>query len=193
MAISHKCITGQTVLYGRREFHGLKISRQVPKELKWDLWLGTAQQTDYIDNLVPFNWRGWWRFGTGALGDMACHIIGPAFKLLDLGYPTEVTCSASTVYSGIFKEADYPESIPVSSKLRYKFKLKDGRDLKLYWMDGGICPDRPDELDPDVNMNEALAMFRKKMILKEALCLSEQKEKFPVAGAEVIHGCCHFH
>src|SRR5258706_2311945 len=129
----------------------------VPKELKWDLWLGTAQYTDYIDNLVPFNWRGWWRFGTGALGRKACHIIGPAFKLLELGYPTEVTCSATTVYSGIFKEANYAESIPPSSILRYKFKLNDGRDLKLYWMDGGIVPDRPDELDPDVNMNEVLA------------------------------------
>ena len=129
----------------------------VPKELKWDLWLGTAQYVDYIENLVPFNWRGWWRFGTGALGDMACHIIGPSFKLLQLGYPYEVTCSATTVYSGIFKEADYPESIPPSSKLRYKFKLKDGRDLKLYWMDGGLVPDRPDGLDADVNENEALA------------------------------------
>lgn len=129
----------------------------VPKELNWDLWLGTAEYIDYIDNLVPFNWRGWWRFGTGALGDMGCHIIGPAFKLFNLGYPTEVTCSAVTVYAGIFKEAFFPESIPPASKLRYTFKLKDGRDLKLYWMDGGIIPDRPDELDPDVNENTALA------------------------------------
>ena len=129
----------------------------VPRELNWDLWLGTAEYIDYIDNLVPFNWRGWWRFGTGALGDMGCHIIGPAFKLFNLGYPTEVTCSAVTVYSGIFKEAFFPESIPPASKLRYTFKLKDGRDLKLYWMDGGIIPDRPDELDPDVNENTALA------------------------------------
>lgn len=129
----------------------------VPKELDWDLWLGTAEHTDYIDNLVPFNWRGWWRFGTGALGDMACHIIGPAFKLFDLGYPTEVTCNASTVYSGIFREAAYPESGPVSSRLRYTFRLKDGRDLQLYWMDGGFIPDRPEELDPDINANEAMA------------------------------------
>jgi len=132
-------------------------SPAIPPQLNWDLWLGTAQETNYIDNLVPFNWRGWWRFGTGALGDMACHIIGPAFKLLELGYPTEVTCNASTVYSGIFQEADYPESIPVSSKLRYKFTLKNGKELKLYWMDGGMIPERPDELDPDVNENEALA------------------------------------
>ena len=92
----------------------------VPKELNWDLWLGTAQETDYIENLVPFNWRGWWRFGTGALGDMGCHIIGPPFKLLELGYPTEVSCSASTVYKGIFDEALYPESGPVSSSIKFK-------------------------------------------------------------------------
>ncbi len=53
-------------------------------------------ETNYIDNMVPFNWRGWWRFGTGALGDMGCHIMGPPFKLLKLGYPTEVSGSAST-------------------------------------------------------------------------------------------------
>jgi len=128
----------------------------VPKELKWDLWLGTAESTDYIDNLVPFNWRGWWRFGTGALGDMGCHIMGPPFKLLDLGYPTEVSGSASTVYNGIFSEADFPLSGPVSSSIRFKFKLKNGKDLDLYWMDGGITPERPKELDPDSNMNEVL-------------------------------------
>ncbi len=128
----------------------------VPKELKWDLWLGTAQDTNYIENMVPFNWRGWWRFGTGALGDMGCHIIGPPFKLLDLGYPTEVTCSASTVYNGIFKEAQYPESGPVASSIRFKYHQKNGRDLNLYWMDGGITPERPLELDSDGNMNDIL-------------------------------------
>ena len=128
----------------------------VPKELKWDLWLGTAESTDYIDNLVPFNWRGWWRFGTGALGDMGCHIMGPPFKLLELGYPTEVSGSASTVYDGIFSEADFPQSGPVSSSIRFKFKQKNGKDLDLYWMDGGITPERPKELEPDVNMNSIL-------------------------------------
>jgi hypothetical protein len=133
-----------------------KTGPAVPKELNWDLWLGTAQQTNYIDNLVPFNWRGWWQFGTGALGDMGCHIMGPPFKLLELGYPTEVSGSASTVYQGIFKEGIYPESGPVSSSIKFKFKLKNGNDLDLYWMDGGITPERLTELDPDVNQNEAL-------------------------------------
>ncbi|HUB61952.1 MAG TPA: Gfo/Idh/MocA family oxidoreductase [Puia sp.] len=129
----------------------------VPKELNWDLWLGTAKETYYIDNLVPFNWRGWWEFGTGALGDMGCHIIGPPFKLLQIGYPTEITCSASTVYNGIFKEGIYPESGPVSSWIRFLFKDKSGRDIELHWMDGGIVPERPKEIDPSVDMNEALA------------------------------------
>lgn len=133
-----------------------KQNPPVPRELKWDLWLGTAPQTAYIDNLVPFNWRGWWEFGTGALGDMGCHIMGPPFKLLGLGYPTEVSGSASTVYKGIFDEAIYPESGPVSSFIKYHFKQKNGRDLDLYWMDGGIIPERLPELNADANMNEAL-------------------------------------
>jgi predicted dehydrogenase len=128
----------------------------VPSGLKWDLWLGTAEETNYIDNLVPFNWRGWWRFGTGALGDMGCHIIGPPFKLLNLGYPTEVSCNASTVYTGIFKEGIFPDSGPVSSSVRFKYEMKNGKSLDLYWMDGGITPERPYEIEPDVNMNDVM-------------------------------------
>lgn len=133
----------------------------VPKELKWDLWLGTAQKTEYIENLVPFNWRGWWQFGTGALGDMGCHIMGPPFKLLQLGYPTEVSGSASTVYDGIFSEAQYPESGPVSSSIKFKYTLKNGKNLDLYWMDGGITPERPVELEGDGNMNDILGDYMK--------------------------------
>ena len=128
----------------------------VPKELHWDLWLGTARNTHYIDNLVPFNWRGWWEYGTVALGDMGCHIIGPAFKLLKLGYPTEISGSASTVYQGIFKEGIYPQSGPVSSSLKFIFEQTGGKKINLYWMDGGITPERLEELDPDVNANDAL-------------------------------------
>lgn len=132
---------------------------RIPKELKWDLWLGTAKQTNYIENLVPFNWRGWWEFGTGALGDMGCHIMGPPFKLLNLGYPFEVSGSASTIYNGIFSEAIYPESGPISSSIKFKYKLKNGKILDLYWMDGGITPERPDELEEDGNMNDILGDF----------------------------------
>jgi predicted dehydrogenase len=128
----------------------------IPNGLHWDLFLGTAQEINYIENLTPFNWRGWWRFGTGALGDMGCHIMGPPFKLLGLGYPTEISGSCSTVYSGIFTEGIYPDSGPVSSSLKFRFKQKNGKDLELFWMDGGITPERLNELDPDLNLNRAL-------------------------------------
>lgn len=124
----------------------------IPPELNWDLWLGTAQLHDYIDNLVPFNWRGWWDFGTGALGDMGCHIIGPVFKVLKLGYPTEVTCSCSTIYEGIFSQAYRPDSGPVSSSVHFKYKDPHGHDIQLNWMDGGIQPERPKELKPNEMM-----------------------------------------
>ncbi len=129
---------------------------EIPKELKWDLWLGTANETNYIENLVPFNWRGWWRFGTGALGDMGCHIMGPPFKLLNLGYPIEISGSASTVYDGIFSEANFPESGPVSCSLKFKYTLQNGKRLDMYWMDGGITPERPVELESGMNMNEVM-------------------------------------
>ncbi len=127
----------------------------VPKELDWDLWLGTAQYKDYMDNLVPFNWRGWWDYGTGALGDMACHIMQPAFAVLDLGYPVAAECSVSSRYIANWQQAYYPESGPVSSHIILTFKQKNNKpDLKLHWMDGGIQPERPAELLPNETMGD---------------------------------------
>lgn len=123
---------------------------EVPKELDWDLWLGTAPYKDYVEKLVPFNWRGWWDYGTGALGDMACHIIEPAFRTLGLGYPSEVECSVGSVYVDEFRRGYFPESCPPSSHITLKFPGKDGKpDIKFHWMDGGIQPERPEELGPN--------------------------------------------
>lgn len=122
----------------------------VPSGLNWNLWQGTAQATEYIDKLVPFNWRGWWPYGTGALGDMGCHIIGPVFKIVEgLKYPDEVTSSVSTVYDDMWTEAYYPKSCPVSSSTHFRFTLDNGKEFKLHWMDGGIQPQRPPELEPN--------------------------------------------
>src|SRR5687767_6249213 len=63
---------------------------EVPKELDWDLWIGPAKMIDYNPAYLPFNWRGWWAFGTGALGDMACHIMDPVFRILPIDYPSDV-------------------------------------------------------------------------------------------------------
>jgi predicted dehydrogenase len=132
-----------------------KTSGTIPAELDYDLWLGTAPKRDYVDNLIPFNWRGWWDYGTGALGDMACHIVGPVFKVLDLGFPFEVNCSTSTFYTGNFNQAYFPDSPPAASSIHFKYKGKKGNVIKLNWMDGGIQPERPDELLPNEVMGGA--------------------------------------
>jgi predicted dehydrogenase len=126
---------------------------EVPKELDWDLWLGTAPKKDYIEKLVPFNWRGWWDYGTGALGDMACHIIEPPFRVLGLGYPTEVEASVGSVYVDEFKRGYFPESCPPSSHIIMTF-IKNGKPIKFHWMDGGILPERPEELGPNEMMGD---------------------------------------
>lgn len=123
----------------------------VPAELDWNLWLGTAPYKDYVGNLVPFNWRGWWDYGTGALGDMGCHIVEPAFRVLDLGYINSVQASVGSVYVGEFQRGYFPDSCPPSSHVTMKFpKTKKTKgEVEVHWMDGGIQPTRPDELGPN--------------------------------------------
>lgn len=120
----------------------------IPATLKWDLWLGTAPQKEYVDKLVPFNWRGWWDYGTGALGDMGCHLIEPAFRVLGLEYVQEVQASVGSVYVDEFKRGYFPESCPPSSHVTMVFpKTKKTKGpVTLHWMDGGIQPERPEEL-----------------------------------------------
>ena len=126
---------------------------EIPKELNWDLWLGPAKFEEYHKEFLPFNWRGYWAYGTGALGDMGCHLIDPAFKTVGLGYPSEVECSEGAIFEKMWNAAYYPESCPISSSIKLRFPMKNGKpDVKLYWMDGGIRPERPDELGPDERM-----------------------------------------
>ncbi len=126
----------------------------VPKELDWDLWLGTAPYKEYVDKIVPFNWRGWWDYGTGALGDMACHLVEPPFRVLNLNYPLDVTASVGSVYVDEFQRGYFPESCPPSSYVIFTFPGKGKQNLKLHWMDGGIQPPRPDELGPNEIMGD---------------------------------------
>jgi len=123
---------------------------EVPKELDWKLWLGPNEFEEYHKEYVPFNWRGYWSFGTGALGDMACHIIDPAFKTVGLSYPNEVECSVVNLYEVMWKPSYHPDSCPAASSLKLNFPGENGKpDVKLYWMDGGIIPERPEELGAD--------------------------------------------
>jgi len=127
------------------------VKAEVPQGLDWDLWLGTAPYTDYIEKLVPFNWRGWWDYGTGALGDMGCHLVEVPFRALELGSPKDVQCSVGSVYVDEFKRGYFPESCPPSSHvtLTYPKSKKTKGEVTLHWMDGGIQPTRPEELGPD--------------------------------------------
>ncbi|GAB2461192.1 dehydrogenase [Hymenobacter qilianensis] len=120
----------------------------VPTELDWDLWLGTAPYRDYVDKLVPFNWRGWWEYGTGALGDMGCHLMEAPFRVLNLEYAHAVQASVGSVYVDEFKRGYFPESCPPSSHVTLTFPKtnKTKQDITMHWMDGGIQPTRPDEL-----------------------------------------------
>ncbi|MGQ7857490.1 Gfo/Idh/MocA family protein [Pedobacter sp. WC2501] len=122
---------------------------EIPKELDWNLWLGTAPEKDFVDKLVPFNWRGWWDYGTGALGDMGCHLIEAPFSVLNLKYAKEVEASVGSVYVDEFKRGYFPESCPPSSHVTLKFPKtnKTKGDVTLHWMDGGIQPERPEELE----------------------------------------------
>src|SRR5690606_40527338 len=70
-----------------------------PKDLNWDLWLGPAELKPYTPNMHPFSWRGWWDYGTGALGDVGCHLIDIPFRTLGLKYPTDAECSIGVLYA----------------------------------------------------------------------------------------------
>jgi predicted dehydrogenase len=102
---------------------------EAPPTLDWNLWLGTAPERPYHSCYLPFNWRGWYDFGTGALGDMACHTANMAFMACKLGYPISVEAEVSE-----YNEETYP----VWSIIKYEFPARgDLPPLKWTWYDGG--------------------------------------------------------
>lgn len=115
----------------------------VPPTLDWDLFIGPAPWRPYHPSYTPWNWRAWWDFGTGALGDMACHIMDPAFWALKLGSPTSIQASSTQVNT---------ESAPYSEIVHYEFPDRGSvgkiklPPVKLTWYDGGLLPPRPEEL-----------------------------------------------
>ena len=118
-------------------------SDPVPENLDWDLWLGPAPFRPYKKNAYhPFAWRGVQDFGTGALGDMACHTVNMPFRALKLGYPTEVEAEST----GMNKE-----SWPLSSKIRFQFPEREGLPpLSFFWYDGK--PDAKETFRPHADL-----------------------------------------
>ena len=108
---------------------------EVSSTLDWDLWLGPAPERPYNPAYVPFAWRGWWDFGTGALGDMGCHYFDPVVRALKLGPPSSVEATSTRV-----NEETYPQG----SLVTYQFPARGSMPaVTLTWYDGGLRPSRP--------------------------------------------------
>jgi predicted dehydrogenase len=144
-----------------------KDTPPVPQGMDWDLWCGPSPSRPYNPAYHPFKWRGWWDFGTGAMGDMACHLLDPVFRALKLGAPTSVQAASSRVNT---------ETYPVASMVTHHHPARgaevqannphtrglSGRDaggiempeLKLVWYDGGLRPPRPEGLPEDETMGD---------------------------------------
>ncbi|MBN2447506.1 MAG: Gfo/Idh/MocA family oxidoreductase [Phycisphaerae bacterium] len=118
----------------------------VPATLDWDVWLGPAKPRDYHDKTYhPFSWRGWWDFGAGALGDMACHTMDGVFWALDPGHPSSVEPVATTPMVG--------DSFPKASAIKWEFPRNGKRRaFTAYWYDGGLRPKFPKDLEIGRNM-----------------------------------------
>jgi predicted dehydrogenase len=122
-----------------------------PDTLDWDLWLGPAPKRPYHPAYVPFKWRGWWDFGTGALGDIGCHSIDPIWRALKLKAPLSVHAACTLVNN---------ETYPVASRVTYQFGARgDMPPVKLHWYDGGMRPPRPDELEDGQSFGDNGTMF----------------------------------
>jgi len=117
----------------------------VPDHIDWDLFIGPAAMRPYHRAYHPWDWRGWWDFGTGALGDMACHVLDVVFSAMKLGHPVSVEASSSAFNT---------ESAPMASTIQYDFpaRPREGKlnmpAVSVYWYDGGMLPRRPESL-PD--------------------------------------------
>jgi len=122
-------------------------SDPIPKELDWDLWLGPAPKRPYLSTYVPKMWRGWWDFGTGALGDMGCHIIDHPVWALQLGHPTSVESRVPFVGS-LFKDNKINrDSFPHAAITYFEFPARGKQPaVRMTWYDGGLMPQKPAEM-----------------------------------------------
>jgi hypothetical protein len=126
------------------------IVDKIPDTLNWDLFTGPAEMRPYNNIYHPWNWRGWWAYGTGALGDMACHILHPVFKSLKLSYPTKAQGSSTLLLK---------DCAPNAQHVRLTFPARDNMpkvampEVEVHWYDGGMKPDMPAGWPAGKNMN----------------------------------------
>jgi predicted dehydrogenase len=141
----------------------------VPEGLDWNLFIGPSPMRPYHPTYHPFSWRAWYDFGSGALGDMACHVMDAAYTALKLGYPTSVM--AYLAYQVVAvpaegggtdnKRLEYKDSYPPASVIHYTFPARGKKypEVRLHWYDGGLLPERPADLEPDRHLPESGTIF----------------------------------
>ena len=128
-----------------------ELAEKVPSTMNWDAFIGPAPFRPYNSAYTPWNFRGWWDFGTGALGDMACHILHPVFKGLKLGYPTKVQGSSSLLLT---------DCAPTAQMVKLVFPARDNMpkvampEVEVYWYDGGLTPIRPQGMPAGKSLND---------------------------------------
>ncbi len=111
----------------------------VPSTLDYNLWLGPAPFKPYHPICSHFNWRGWWDYGTGAIGDMGAHILDHAYWALKLKYPTSVHAT-STPWT--------EDSYPLAELITWEFPARENMPpVTLHWYDGGLKPPRPPQIE----------------------------------------------
>lgn len=116
----------------------LERGQAVPATMDWEQWLGGAPRRPYSDIIHPQKWRVWWDYGCGALGDMACHVMDPAFWALKLGDASSFSVEV------IEAEGQNDVQVPTASVLKYSFPERSGLPpVDFYWHDGGKLPARP--------------------------------------------------
>ncbi len=131
--------------------HRPEDGQKIPKKLDWDLFLGPAPFRPYNEAYHPWSWRAWWDFGTGALGDMGCHVLDVPFYALQLKYPVKVQSSSTLVNT---------ESAPQASVIKFTFPARPNLpycaapELKLFWHDGGLTPERTADLPKGINLEQ---------------------------------------
>ncbi len=122
----------------------------VPSTMNWDLFVGPAKMRPYNAIYTPWNFRGWWDFGTGALGDMACHILHPPFKALNLEYPIKVRGSSSQLYQD---SCPATEIVHLTYPRRAAVSNVNMPEVEVIWYDGGLKPKEPEGWPEGRNMN----------------------------------------
>lgn len=113
---------------------------KIPSTLDWDLFIGPTKMRPFNSIYHPWNWRGWWDFGTGVLGDMGCHILHPAFKALKLGHPVSVEAASSPLLIDCAPQSEY---IKFVYPKRESMPKVDFPEVEIHWYDGGFMPQRP--------------------------------------------------